>query len=468
MMRKNVFREKSFACIVIFLLICNGLLFLPIQTQAVINNSEYDFIIIAPADFSDELQPLLIHKENHGIVTKIITLDDIYNSNYFPSNGRDDAEKIKYFLKDAYEQWGVKYVMLVGSKDEIPVRYVDLCNWDNHYDCISELYYADLFDNKGDFCSWDSDNDNVFGGQDMDGMIDEVDFYPDLAIGRILCKTLDEVNIVVDKIIDYENNAYGESWFNNIVLCGGDDARLGLREKMYEEWFNRPAEIVWEGEYIGDAVEDIMTGFNPVKVYATGLFKSESKFLSSNNINEAINQGAGFVMFIGHGNYDKAIKTNFPMIKFLWLPFPGGYTTTHSRKLQNQEKLPVVIFGGCNSGDFQTGNSPIAWEFIKNQYGGAIACFAATTGSIMFMSSLVTEAYTPHLILNIFRFYKQGMVTIGDIWQDSIKAYLDDKEAWELGVQFSLLNWHNDLANYLVMEEWTLFGDPTLKIGGYQ
>lgn len=457
-------RKFFFVILAIFLFFLSSIIIPAVKVK---NDEYYDFLIITPSEFIDGLNPLLEHKFQHGISAKIIDVNDIYQGKFFPVVGRDYPEEIKYFLKDAYEQWGVEYVMLVGSKDEIPVRYVDLCNWDNHYECISELYYADLFDSKGDFCSWDSDNDNVFGGQDMDGMIDEVDFYPDLAIGRILCKTLDEVNIVVDKIIDYENNANGESWFNNVVLCGGDDARLGLREKMFEEWFKRPAEIVWEGEYLGDAVEDIMIGFNPVKVYATGLLKSESKFLSSNNINEAINQGAGFVMFIGHGNYDKAIKTNFPMIKFLWLPFPGGYTTIHSRKLQNQEKLPVVIFGGCNSGDFHAGNSPIAWEFIKNQYGGAIACFAATTGSIMFMSSLVTEAYTPHLILNIFRFYQQGIVTIGDIWQNSIKAYLDDEEAWQLGVQFSLLNWHNDLANYLVMEEWTLFGDPTLKIGGY-
>jgi len=38
--------------------------------------------------------------------------------------GRDNPEKIKYFIKTAVEQWGIKYVMLVGDYKKIPVRYV--------------------------------------------------------------------------------------------------------------------------------------------------------------------------------------------------------------------------------------------------------------------------------------------------------------------------------------------------------
>jgi hypothetical protein len=66
---------------------------------------DYNFLIITPGDFSDELQPLVGHKKQYGIVTKIVTLDDVYESVYFPVNGRDDAEKIKYFIKSAKENW---------------------------------------------------------------------------------------------------------------------------------------------------------------------------------------------------------------------------------------------------------------------------------------------------------------------------------------------------------------------------
>ena len=78
------------------------------------------------------------------------------------------------------------------------------------------------YDEYGDFCSWDSNNDNVFGEVNGSLVIDEVDLSPDLFVGRILCDNRSEVQLVVDKIINYENNAYNSDWFKRIVLFGGD------------------------------------------------------------------------------------------------------------------------------------------------------------------------------------------------------------------------------------------------------
>jgi hypothetical protein len=50
-MRKVVLFEKGFTFIIVGLLICSGLVLIPTQTQATINNNGYDFIIITPADF---------------------------------------------------------------------------------------------------------------------------------------------------------------------------------------------------------------------------------------------------------------------------------------------------------------------------------------------------------------------------------------------------------------------------------
>jgi hypothetical protein len=46
--------------------------------------------------------------------------------------------------------------------------------------------------------------------------------------------------------------------------------------------------------------------------------------------------------------------------------------------------------------------------------------------------------------------------------------YLADGEVLALGDAFSYLNWRHTLANHYVLEQWTLFGDPTLQIGGYR
>jgi len=87
------------------------------------NKDEYDLVIIGPSNWVEQLQPLKEHKESYGIKTIIVSLDDIYGGKYFATQGRDDAEKIKYFIKDAIENWGIEYVMLVGDADVMPVRY---------------------------------------------------------------------------------------------------------------------------------------------------------------------------------------------------------------------------------------------------------------------------------------------------------------------------------------------------------
>ncbi|MEM2935533.1 MAG: C25 family cysteine peptidase, partial [Candidatus Thermoplasmatota archaeon] len=115
--------------------------------ENIFTNDAYDLLIIAHKNFVEELQPLVEHKESYGIRTKMVTTDEIYSGAYFTPNGRDDAEKVKYFIKNAIEEWGIKYVMLVGGlsspiKSEtwlVPIR-------DSNLDDGSEKNYTtDLY-----------------------------------------------------------------------------------------------------------------------------------------------------------------------------------------------------------------------------------------------------------------------------------------------------------------------------------
>jgi hypothetical protein len=60
----------------------------------------YSLVVISPSEFSDPLQPLVEHKNTRNVPTILVTLDEIYNS----STGRDNPEKIKYFIKHAVEE----------------------------------------------------------------------------------------------------------------------------------------------------------------------------------------------------------------------------------------------------------------------------------------------------------------------------------------------------------------------------
>ena len=451
-------------------------------------DENYDLIIITPTSFEDELQPLIEHKEQHAVAAKIVTLEEIYNSEYFPVEGRDDAEQIKYFIRNAIESWDTSYVMLVGGKEEMPVRYsviqFNSCikyKWDflfpdicsvNLNEFITDLYYADIYDENGSYCSWDSNNNSVFGEIGLDGAIDEVDLYPDIYVGRVLCQTSIEVETVVNKIIDYENNVFGEEWFNNLILCGGDTHPNTWEEILLSIVFKNITgmryRLAWEGEYMGDQVAKCLDAFTAKKFYSTGLLGIRAKRLTTRNINQAINDGAGFLLFSMHGSPTKLVTfPPFNKKQSIQLPFPSGYNISEVQELTNGDKLPIAVFSACSNGDFDTISSPIAWEFVKHSNGGAIASFALTTAGNIYPTTMYTKSLSGHTTMSVFESYADGIDSLGEIWAETIIRYLDDDWAWSIN---EYLNSDGDSVvwlNFLALEEWILFGDPSLKIGGY-
>lgn len=209
--------------------------------------SVYDLVIIAPPDFSTPLQSLVDHKNAHDIQTLLKTTEEIY-AEY---SGVDNPEKIKYFIKDAIEKWGITYVLLVGGlkspflakpRDDpnqgtrdwhVPVRYNNLYDNPEHplsedtiHDpgVISDLYYADIYKEGGLFEDWDPNGDGIFAAWSRPGTENDtgLDLYPDVYLGRLACRNRREVENLVEKIITYESQPADPSWFNKIVVISGD------------------------------------------------------------------------------------------------------------------------------------------------------------------------------------------------------------------------------------------------------
>ena len=206
----------------------------------------YDLVIIAPSEFSSALQPLVTHKNNLDIKTTLKTVEDIY-AEY---DGYDEAEQIKYFIKDAIETWDISYVLLVGGlKSVIHAKPRDNCNlgtsgwhlpvrYTNMYDdpafplasgihdpgVISDLYYADIYKEGGEFSTWDPNEDEVFLSMGKPSVEDDenIDFYPDVSLSRLACRSVDEVNTVVNKIVTYESNPIDPEWFEKMIVVSGD------------------------------------------------------------------------------------------------------------------------------------------------------------------------------------------------------------------------------------------------------
>lgn len=397
----------------------------------------YELIILAPSEFTNELEPLATHKMNRDITTKIVSLSDIYYGIYFPTNGRDEQEQIKYFIKDAIEQWGTKSVLAVGGYDEFPSRlthvYVNYGSGDDEV-FVSDLYYADIYDENG-FCSWDSNNNDVFGEFDWGSshLTDEVDIYPDVAYGRLACISEDEVTAVVNKIIQYETaESYKTDWFGTVLYCGGDTFPGDYNE-------------VDEGEYLCEYVSGFMTGFSSNKKFVT-----EGTLRTTIDVSDGLDAGSGFFVLAGHAN-PQSWSTHPHENPNIWIP-TSGFRNSHAAALGNGEKLPILLTESCSPFKFSASDNCLGWSFVSNPSGGAIAGFGATGLSWGSDGTSVVTSLTGKILVDTLKSYKQdGAITPGEMWTMGINKYYRPSM---------------DGGSHKSVEEWQFLGDPTLAIAG--
>ncbi len=393
-----------------------------------LSNDEYDLVIISPNIFSTDLQPLIEHKNSRNVKTILMTTEEIYDS--YP--GRDKPEQIKYFIKDALDTWNIKYVLLVGGDDKIPGRYTHIYfeyDYQNEWVFLSDLYYADIYNKDMDFSSWDTNENDIFAEYNWFDRYDELDLYPDVKLGRLACVNTNEVNICVNKIITYETEkAYSQYWFKNIVLMGGDSL-LGDEEHIDE------------GEYVNKAVIEILEDFIPVRIWA-----SNGKLFQASNINDAIDNGAGFVFFNGHGHTN--IWGTHPHENNTWIPL-GFYSNSHVNSLSNGGKLPIVISDACYHCQFDVANDCFGWTFVINPNGGAIAYLGGTDIDVSYGGVDIVTKGIEKLCLIISTNYMNGDKTFGELWSNGISSYIND---------------NMDEIDYITVEEFQPFGDPSLVI----
>lgn len=409
------------------------------------SEESYQFIVITPSEFFGDLQPFIDHKNDREISTRMISLTEIYNSVHFPNPGRDEAEKIKYFIKDAMEQWNTQFVMLVGGVETFPTRathiMVDYDPSDPDEEVfISDLYYADIYNETFEFCSWDSNNNEVYGEYDWgsNNLFDEVDLYPDVYLGRLAVEDSEELTGVLNKIIHYESiESYKQDWFSEITVIGGDDAP------------NEESNIN-EGEFKNQYILDLLPGFAPDKIWDSNYRLSWFNPSGIDNIVSAFEEGRGFVDWAGHGA--PTVWTTYPHNGTRQsLPTPtGAFRSANALNLENEGRYPIVVVEACSTGKFNVPDC-LAWSFVKNPDGGGIGSFS-TTG-LSWFSYGSPEANLEYLAgrmhVSLYHAYADGAETFGQMWVDGVTRYIQP---------------NMDGGEHKTGEQWEPFGDPTLQI----
>ncbi|MFO0965316.1 MAG: C25 family cysteine peptidase [Gemmataceae bacterium] len=425
------------------------------------------FCIVAPASFHGALKEYVEHKKKL-LPTELVSLEKVLKA----SAGRDDPERLKRFLYDAWRKRGLGYVLLVGDVDVMPVRYMVLdrvtpAAFDYAF-YPSDLYYADLAKQDGSFDDWNARKDGfhadyfgeVRGEKNKKDAInfDQVDYRPEVAVGRWPVSTEAEVRLIAAKSMAYEN----------VIRAG---THPGLKQAAFfhvQGWVDARARL--------DRMAARLTDWKTEKrFFSDGNPKFKTDPPNQENLLATLNKGVGLVVHVGHGS------------EHSW---EGCFATASLKKVKNADRLPVMFSVGCstcyfaalapydgyvdihgkehkgvNNGEVFTAPPPAPAPYQKGRHNptglgeqvlkrenGAVAYIGCNTGSQPCALSLL-EGF-------LIAAGKSGQPRVGDCWASAVSYYYD-KEGLARLVPTD--DWYPPSIFFQGMK-FMLFGDPTLPL----
>ena len=354
-----------------------------------------DLVIITHKQFLSSAHRLAQYRTSHNnLRVKVANVEDIYDEfNY----GLLSPQAIKNFLKYAFSYWqspAPAYVLLFGD-----------ASWDfkkNSSESIKENFVPTYGNPVSDnwYVCFDETND----------------FLPEMFVGRIPVESQEDAEIVIDKIIAYEQTP-SDSWKKNILFVTG-----GFDNREQVMFINQSNFI------IDHFVTPPPASCNALQINKTteGYIQGEKKQEILDAIN---NNGNLWVNFIGHaGSNTWDLMFDHPDIE----------------ELTNQDKYPFITSMTCHTGRFANPQiTSFGEHFLITENKGAVAFWGTTGWGYVFQDNV--------LLKNLF----QGTLidTIQLLGDATTFAKI---KLWEA--------YGESIYNTSIIHQYTLIGDPVTDL----
>ncbi len=281
----------------------------------------YDLLVVTKQQYVASFDEYVSFYQARGLRTRVVDLETILNT----MSGQDNAEKLRNYIIQEYEDNGIMMVNLGGDVPDIPYRgfYCDVLSGGSHQtdsDIPADLYYAALDGN------WNDDGDNRWGE------IGEDDLLPEIGIGRMCFSNQSELDNMLHKAMTYQAEpVLGE--FHDVIMAG---------EHLYDDPESNGSQYL---ELLIGTHDDngyTTTGI-PEDYNFTRLYEEEGNW-SGSLLRNAINQGTQYVHHDGHAN------TNYVA------GWTNGDITNNNFSAVNGVDHNYTFFhtSGCICGDFSS------------------------------------------------------------------------------------------------------------------
>ncbi|NRS89589.1 hypothetical protein HNQ02_002520 [Flavobacterium sp. 7E] len=347
---------------------------------------DIDYIIIAPNTLLTQAEKLAdFHRMNNNLSVKVISAESIYEEF---SSGKQDIAAIRNCIKYIYENASstekkVKYVNLFGDTS------FDYKNRTANNNNIIPIYHALNSSSSGE-ASFASDD--FYGLMDAnEGNITSFFGGIDIAVGRMLVNDSKQAEEMVNKVIEYHNEASYGSWRNEFVMIADDsdasfDANLQSRQNSLADLITTKKPFFNINKILLDSYsqEASAGGFRYPKA-RTDLF-------------DAFEKGALVFNYLGHGGEDGLSSER------IWEKSDG-------QNLNNQYKYPLFITITCEFSRFDNPSRPTAGEYTYwNPKGGAIAMIT----TIRAIGQFNAENFNDTLTENLFSYDNDQYTSIAE------------------------------------------------------
>ena len=357
----------------------------PIEEE--LKNIRTSYLAIGPDSFKTVLEPLV--KLRNGV---LVDVEDIYRQY---NGGSLSPYAIKNFINDIYTNGDLEHVLLAmqanlydqccsqsaNQRDAfIPGMHMMVYAWG---DLVSDYWYSLMDD----------------------------DLLPDLAIGRFPAADINELSIMVEKTINYENREH-ESWDNNVLLIGG-----------YETIFISQSENL--------AKNIIESGSFLTRSYVATDTLSNLYYHGTDTLLSHFDRGISYVNFIGHGGGH--VWSDAALI---------DKDDIENETIRNGNRLPFVTSMTCFTGEVSLPNS-LGRYMLRNPYGGAINWFGSSG------PGWVWQDYQMVIPLQKALFSNEGL-SVGKLINKSKIEYF--------------LNSHQSYIDISQLYQFNLIGDPAVQL----
>jgi hypothetical protein len=302
-----------------------------------------DFIIITHAAFYESLLPLVQWRKSQGLRVQLINVEDIYDEF---NQGILHPQAIRDFLRYAFHHWELpqpKYILLVGD-----------ASWDikNNMNLATgrtfvPVYYYPSFAGYAACDNWYV-------------CLDGDDYIPEIAIGRIPAHSVDEVQAVVNKILEYEQKSNFGPWRQSVLVLATPRS--------------------WTMEVNADLISNLLPKqLMPLPRYAT----PTSRFaVDPKAVIQWFDDGQFLIHFTGHSSvirWDIGRPGEETEPEAVGYKNIGFFGINHIPLLRNRNRYPLVIAMTCFTNQYDLiWSDGIGETLLKADSAGAIAVVGGT------------------------------------------------------------------------------------------